>query len=76
LRKENVFVPLYSPYNTLFVDKNFKQVKLVPVLPYSSSLYDIGENVYLKEKLTIKFKGKSFGGMLNWIKKNSPLVNL
>lgn len=76
LRKENVFVPLYSPYNTLFIDKNIKQVKQVPVLPYSSSLYDIGENMYLKEKLTIKFKGKSFNGMLDWLKKYSPLANL
>lgn len=75
LKKENVFVPLYSPYNTFFVDKNLKQLKIATVLPYSSSLYDIGENMYLKEKFTIQFGGKSIQGMMNWIRKYSPLGN-
>lgn len=76
LKKENVFVPLYSPYNTFYIDKNLKQLRTSPVLPYSSSLYDIGENMYLKEKFTIKFEGKSIYGMMNWLKKYSPLVKL
>ena len=75
LKKENVFVPLYSPYNTIFIDKNLKQFKAVPVLPYSSSLYDIGENMYLKEKFTIKFEGKSVKGITAWLKKHSPFGN-
>ena len=61
LKKENVFVPLYSPYNIFFIDKNLKQLKIAPVIPYSSSLYDTTENMYLKEKLTMKFEGKNFG---------------
>lgn len=76
LKKENVFVPLYSPYNTFFIDKNLKQIKAVSVLPYASSLYDIGENTYLKETFTINFKGKSVSGMIDWLKKNTPLVKL
>lgn len=72
LKKENVFVPLYSPYNTFFIDKSLKQIKSVPVLPYSSSLYDIGEDMYTKEKLTLKFEGKSFGGFVEWVKKHAP----
>lgn len=73
LKKENVFVPLYSPYNILFIDKNLKQTKTVPVLPYSSLLYDIGENMYLKEEFTINFKDKSVKGLIDWLKKYSPL---
>lgn len=72
LRKENAFVPLYSPYNTFFADKNLKQIKPVPVLPYSSSLYDIGENMYVKEKLSLNFEGKNFSGFMNWLKKHAP----
>lgn len=75
LKKENVFVPLYSPYNTFYIDKNLKQFKTAPVLPYSSSLYDIGENIYLKEKFTIKFAGKSVSGIIAWIQKNMPFGN-
>lgn len=72
LKKENVFVPLYSPYNYYFIDKNLKQLKKVPVLPYSSSLYDTAENIYIKEQFTIKFEGKSVWGMIDWLKKYSP----
>ncbi len=75
LKKENVFVPLYSPYNSFFIDKNLKQLKTATVLPYSSSLFDVGENMYLKEKFTIKFGGKSMDWMLSWLKKYSPLTN-
>ncbi|MDD5198075.1 MAG: ABC transporter substrate-binding protein [Candidatus Gracilibacteria bacterium] len=75
LKKENVFVPLYSPHNTFFIDKNLKQLRTAQVLPYSSSLYDIGENMYLKEEFTIKFEGKNIGGLIDWLKKHSPLVN-
>lgn len=74
LKKENVFMPLYSPYNTLFVDKNLKQLKIAPVIPYASSLYDIGENIYLKEKFTLQFAGKSFSGFVAWIRKNAPFI--
>lgn len=52
-------MPLYSPYNTIFIDKNIKAFELSPVLPYSSSIYDIGENAYLKEKFTFQFAGKN-----------------
>lgn len=75
LKKENAFVPLYSPYNTFFADKSIKQLKTAPVLPYSSSLYDIGENMYTKEKLTMKLEGKNFGGLVSWIKAHAPLKN-
>lgn len=74
LKKENVFVPLYSPYNTLYIDKTLKQIKSVPVFPYSSSLYDIGENMYLKEELNFKWKDKSINGLFDWIKKHSPFI--
>jgi ABC-type transport system substrate-binding protein len=73
LKKENVFLPLYSPYNSYFIDKNLKQFKSVPVLPYSSSLYDTAENIYLKEQFTIKYEDKSISGMIDWLKKYSPL---
>ena len=43
-------------------------------MPYSSSLYDITENMYLKEKFTIKFEGKNFGGWIAWLKSHAPFT--
>ncbi len=75
LKKDNVFAPLYSPYNTLYVDKNLKQFNISPVLPYSSSIYDLGENSYLKEQFTIQFAWKSLLWFMEWMKQHTPIIN-
>lgn len=74
LKKENVFMSLYSPYNTLYLDKTLKQIISVPVLPYSSSLYDISENMYVKESLDFKWNNKNMSGFIDWVKKHSPFI--
>lgn len=74
LKKENVFLPLYSPYHTFFIDKNLKDTQMVPVIPYSSSLYDIGEHMYIKEDRHIDWTKKGLLDGLNWIKSHTPFM--
>lgn len=74
LKKENVVFTLYSPYNSFFIDKNLKQVKTVNVIPYSSSIYDLGENMYLKEGRTLDINSKSFIGFFYWILEENPFA--
>lgn len=74
LKQENIFMPLYSPYNTLYLDKTLKQIPSVPVIPYSSSLYDVTENMYIKESLEFQWDNKSLDGFINWLKIHSPFI--
>lgn len=75
LGKENVVFTLYSPYNSFFIDKSLKQVKTVNVIPYSSSIYDIGSSIYTREKRLVDFSKKGIFAFISWIRANSP-VNL
>ncbi|MDP2103563.1 MAG: hypothetical protein Q8K26_01420, partial [Candidatus Gracilibacteria bacterium] len=73
LGKENVVFTLYSPYNSFFIDKSLKQVKTVNVIPYSSSIYDIGSSLYTREKRMIDFSKKGIFAFISWIIANSPV---
>ncbi len=73
LGKENVVFTLYSPYNSFFIDKSLKQVKTVNVIPYSSSIYDIGSSLYTREKRMIDFSKKGIFAFISWIMANSPV---
>lgn|GEM_PF-3426606 len=75
LKKENIVFTLYSPYNSFFIDKSLKQVKTVNVIPYSSSIYDIGSTIYTREERVVDFTKKSVFDFISWIISNSP-VNL
>lgn len=75
LKKENIVFTLYSPYNSFFIDKSLKQIKTVSVIPYSSSIYDIGSTLYTREKRVVDFAKKSIFDFISWITSNSP-VNL
>lgn len=44
-------------------------------MPYSSSLYDIGENIYIKEELSIKYETKNLPGILEWMKNHTPFLS-
>lgn len=73
LKKENIVFTLYSPYNSFFIDKSLKQIKTVNVIPYSSSIYDIGSSLYTREKRVVDFTKKGIFDFISWVRANSPM---
>lgn len=73
LKKENVVFTLYSPYNSFFIDKSLKQVKTVNVIPYSSSIYDIGSAIYTREERVVDFTKKGIFDFISWVRANNPI---
>lgn len=67
LRSEAVIKTFYSPYNTVYIDRNLKNTAFVDNIPYAYCVYDTIENAYIKENREMITKNKSIFGFVQWI---------
>jgi hypothetical protein len=67
LKKEVVIKTFYSPYSTIFVDKNLKNTTLIENVPYAYYFFDSIKNSYIKEHREMNTANKTITNFIQWV---------
>jgi hypothetical protein len=67
LKSEAVIKTFYSPYNTVYIDRNLKNTTFVDNMPYAYCVYDVIQNGYIKENREMITTNKNLFGFFQWI---------
>lgn len=59
LMKENVVLPIFSPYHAFYIDRNLRNIAKSRILPGTKSIYDLTEKAYIKEEYIMHLEDKS-----------------
>ena len=68
LKKEAVIKTLYSPYTTVFIDRNLKNTLESERLPYAQYAFDVIKPAHIKEARSLNITNKTLFGLIAWIR--------
>lgn len=66
MEEESFFFPISSPIHTLYLDRNLKWIRTIPVIAGTNSLYDIVEFASIRDEYVFNTEGKWFTGFFSW----------
>ena len=67
IESEAFFIPLSSPIHSLYIDKNLKWVKQVPIFQDISTLHTVLATASIKDIYMLNTTGKWFFSFFGWI---------
>ncbi len=67
IESEAFFIPLSSPIHSLYIDKNLKWIKQVPIFQDISTLHTVLATASIKDVYMLNMTGKWFFSFFGWI---------
>lgn len=67
MRQESFFLPISSPFRSIYIDRNLKGVQIMSVVPDISQFYSMFNYVSIKDAYVMNMTGKSLFGFFAWI---------
>ncbi len=67
MEEESFFFPISSPIHTLYIDRNLKWIRNIPVIGWPKAIYDILEFASIKDEYVFNYESKSFMWFFGWI---------
>lgn len=67
MEEESFFFPIASPLHTLYIDRNLKGIRDIPVISGPRAIHDIIEFASIRDTYVFDTSDKSIGGFVGWI---------
>lgn len=67
-QNEGFFIPISSPIHRIYIDKNLKGIRTIPVFQDSTTLHSIVAGASIKDTYLLELEGKSLSTFWNWMR--------